>query len=129
MILFVVTWMVASAGANTGDIANVAIAGVASFSATFVFWLAWLSRHLEVKPLLRDMLNGLLRVAVIVGPVILADNYLSPLLEDWSAWSQLLIRIGAFAVIAVSLLWSLGLYRWFFASRYDGVSTEHEPSR
>jgi putative peptidoglycan lipid II flippase len=128
-ILFAVTWTVASAGASTGDIANIALAGVAGFSATMVFWLAWLSRHLEVKPLLWDMLNGVLRVAVVVGPVILADHYIfAPRLEDWSVWSQLLGRISVFAAIATALLWSLGLHRWFFASTYDGA-TKQGPSR
>src|SRR5262249_30898448 len=73
-VLFAATWIVAHLGVFVENIDVVVCAGAAPYLATLCFWLIWLSRRVNARPILDDIASASLRTAIILVPAGLAER-------------------------------------------------------
>jgi peptidoglycan biosynthesis protein MviN/MurJ (putative lipid II flippase) len=119
VILFSVTWIVAHVGVFAASIDIVVCASAAAYLATLFFWLIWLNRRLDGKPVLQDIASALLRTAVILAPAGLAERYVQVITADLPDLPALIIRASTFSAIALLILVATRSHLWFTDRRPD----------
>ncbi len=122
-LVFSVTWVVCALGAWAGEFNVIALANVAAFSTTAVFWMYWLSRYLPVGDVVRDIVVAGLWSAVSLIPAFLLDGFLARVADDTTDVLQLLLRAVAFAVCVIGFTFGLRLSKWLVSVPLDGEGT------
>ena len=118
-ILFAVTWVVAHLGVFAASIDVVVCASAAAYLATLCFWLAWLNRHIDGKPVLADIASASLRTAVILIPAALAESWVHTYTSNLPDFPALILRAAAFSTAALVLLVATRSHLWFTDRHLD----------
>jgi peptidoglycan biosynthesis protein MviN/MurJ (putative lipid II flippase) len=118
-ILFAVTWVVAYLGVFAASIDVVVCASAAAYLATLCFWLAWLNRHIDGKPVLADIASASLRTAVILIPAALAESWVHTYTSNLPDFPALILRAAAFSTAALVLLVATRSHLWFTDRHLD----------
>jgi putative peptidoglycan lipid II flippase len=117
VILFATTWIVTWLGASAGNLDIVAGATTASFIATCCFWLFWLDKRVESRPILTDIGQACLRAGLILTPAALAERWTALYAVGLPDLANLLVRGLSFVAVAACILIVTQSHRWFFLSQ------------
>lgn len=117
IISFIATWFVTWFGASAGSLSVVASAVAASPALVTCFWLFWLTRRIDVMPVLYDIGIASLRIGLILVPAVAIERWFSVHMDGLSDIVNLLVRGSLYSVIVGLLLVATKSHVWFLARR------------
>jgi putative peptidoglycan lipid II flippase len=114
-VSFIVTWLCATLGSETGSLDIVVSSATASAVAGLLFWLTWLSRKLPIGLILKDMLIAYARALLIWLPAFgcvhlfafLFPPTLSPIIH-------MILEGTVYLSIALLTMFGTKSYSWYF---------------
>jgi putative peptidoglycan lipid II flippase len=117
VISFATTLFVTWYGASVGSLSIVTGAVVASPVLVTCFWLFWLSRRLEIRPILKDIGIALFRMGLILVPAVAVERWSNLHTNGLSDTLGLLVRGSLYSLIVLLLLIVTRSHLWFLARR------------
>jgi putative peptidoglycan lipid II flippase len=115
IISFVTAWIVTWFGASVANMDIVISAVAVSFLATCCYWIFWLSKRVEIMPIMLDIAMAILRIGLILIPAVGIERWCSLYTNGLPDMLALVIRGLLFSLATVSVLLATRSHRWFLA--------------